>query len=46
MYCNHYSIIKCICFEPIQYTFDLDNVSSSRVSSEFDLIEGITGLNR
>ena len=35
-YSNQYKIIKCVGFELIHYTINLDAASSSKVFSEFD----------
>ena len=38
MYFSHYSIIKCVVFEPIHYAINLDIVTSFMVFSELDYV--------
>ena len=36
MYSSYYKFIKCVDFQPIYYTINLNVVSSSIIFSEFD----------
>ena len=38
MYCSYNSNIKCVGFKPINYSINLDIVSSYMVFSDFDYI--------
>ena len=37
-------IINCVCFESIHYVINLDDVSSSKVYSEFDYVFSLNVL--